>query len=148
MKNTQNESTIKIEPTIDPGAVEYSETKWSDSGSDEAETLEVKNTGDHIVQVGSHYHFLEVNPVLAFDRARAHGTHLNIPSGDRVYFPPGQTVSVDVTPFEGNRRIRSFYNTVDGDIDELSPDEALLRFKDRATEPVAELGGSNDEVRQ
>ena len=142
MDETEITTGVEINPAMSPGAVEYSDNRASDTATDDrTQTLNVENTGDHIVQVGSHYHFFEANPVLAFERVRAYGTHLAIPSGDRVYFPPGKTVSVEVTPFCGDERIRSFYNVVDGDLDDLTPEEALERFEERAAEPIADAEG-------
>ena len=60
--------------------------------------LEVANTGDRPVQVGSHYHFHETNPALAFDRAAARGMRLDIPAGTAVRFEPGQRREVRLVP--------------------------------------------------
>ena len=62
-------------------------------------TLRVSNTGDRAVQVGSHYHFLEVNPALEFDREAAWGMHLAVPSGLAVRFEPGDTREVELVDF-------------------------------------------------
>ena len=74
----------------------------------EAITLEVANTGDRPVQVGSHYHFAETNPALAFDRAAARGRRLDIPAGTAVRFEPGQTREVRLIPYAGARRVVGF----------------------------------------
>jgi urease subunit beta len=66
-------------------------------------TLTVANTGDRPVQVGSHYHFAETNPALAFDRAAARGHRLDIAAGTAVRFEPGQTREVTLVPFGGDR---------------------------------------------
>jgi urease subunit beta len=76
--------------------------------------LEVANTGDRPVQVGSHYHFAETNPALAFDRAAARGQRLDIPAGTAVRFEPGQTRAVRLIPIEGARRVFGFNGTVMG----------------------------------
>ncbi|GAB4258752.1 MAG: urease subunit beta [Pararhodobacter sp.] len=78
--------------------------------------LEVANTGDRPVQVGSHYHFAETNPALAFDRAAARGQRLDIPAGTAVRFEPGQTRTVRLIPIEGARRIVGFNGQVMGDL--------------------------------
>ena len=70
--------------------------------------LVVANTGDRPVQVGSHYHFFEVNRCLAFDRAVAYGCHLDIPSGTSVRFEPGETKEVSLTAMGGSRRVFGF----------------------------------------
>ncbi len=76
--------------------------------------LEVSNTGDRPVQVGSHYHFAETNAGLSFDRAAAHGMRLDIPAGTAVRFEPGQTRSVNLIPFAGKREIYGFRQKVMG----------------------------------
>jgi urease beta subunit len=82
----------------------------------EAITLEVANTGDRPIQVGSHYHFHETNPALAFDRAAARGFRLDIPAGTAVRFEPGQTRTVSLVAYAGARRVIGFQAKVDGDL--------------------------------
>ncbi len=79
--------------------------------------LEVSNTGDRPVQVGSHYHFAETNPALAFDRAAARGQRLDIPAGTAVRFEPGQTRAVSLVPLAGERRVFGFRQSVMGPLD-------------------------------
>ena len=80
----------------------------------EALEVEVANTGDRPVQVGSHYHFAETNPALAFDRAAARGRRLDIPAGTAVRFEPGQTRRVSLIPFAGARVVHGFRGDVEG----------------------------------
>ena len=70
--------------------------------------LEVKNTGDRPIQVGSHYHFAETNPALEFDRTRARGFRLNIPAGTAVRFEPGSGRTVELVIIAGKRSIYGF----------------------------------------
>ena len=77
-------------------------------------SLDVSNTGDRPVQVGSHYHFAETNAGLAFDRAQAHGMRLDIPAGTAVRFEPGQTRSVTLIPLSGKREVYGFRQMVMG----------------------------------
>ena len=77
-------------------------------------TLEVANTGDRPIQVGSHYHFFETNEALAFDRARARGMRLNIAAGTAVRFEPGQTRTVELVEYAGNRKVFGFQGKVQG----------------------------------
>ena len=77
-------------------------------------TLAVRNTGDRPIQVGSHFHFFEVNPALEFDRAAGFGQHLNIPASTALRFEPGDQREVSVVPFGGNRAAYGFNNLVDG----------------------------------
>jgi urease subunit beta len=76
--------------------------------------LTVANTGDRPIQVGSHYHFFEVNPALAFDRAVARGMRLDIPSGTAIRFEPGQTRTVSLIPYAGSRQVIGFRGEVMG----------------------------------
>lgn len=76
--------------------------------------LEVANTGDRPVQVGSHYHFAETNPALAFDREAARGQRLDIPAGTAVRFEPGQTRKVRLVPFTGDHTVYGFNQKVMG----------------------------------
>jgi urease subunit beta len=77
-------------------------------------TLEVANTGDRPIQVGSHYHFFETNPGLRFDRERARGMRLDIAAGTAVRFEPGQTREVRLIPISGERAIYGFRQQVMG----------------------------------
>ena len=77
-------------------------------------TLEVSNTGDRPIQVGSHYHFAETNAALSFDRAAARGQRLDIAAGTAVRFEPGQTRSVTLIPFRGKRAVYGFRGDVMG----------------------------------
>src|SRR5262245_5589270 len=77
-------------------------------------TLKVKSTGDRPIQVGSHFHFFEVNPALEFDRAAAFGLHLNIPSSTAIRFEPGDEREVELVPYAGKRAVYGFNNLVDG----------------------------------
>ncbi len=78
--------------------------------------IDVANTGDRPVQVGSHYHFFETNRALAFDRAAARGRRLDIPAGTAVRFEPGQTRSVRLIAYAGARRVFGFTAAVNGDL--------------------------------
>ena len=78
--------------------------------------LDVSNTGDRPVQVGSHYHFAETNPALEFDRAAARGRRLDVAAGTAVRFEPGQTRTVRLVPFGGDRRVVGFRGDVMGEL--------------------------------
>ena len=77
-------------------------------------TLEVTNTGDRPVQVGSHYHFFEVNEALRFDRAKARGFRLDIAAGTAVRFEPGQSRTVKLVALDGKRVVYGFQGKVMG----------------------------------
>ncbi len=76
--------------------------------------LTVANTGDRPVQVGSHFHFAETNPALAFDRAAARGQRLDIAAGTAIRFEPGQTRDVALIPYGGDRIVWGFCGQVGG----------------------------------
>ena len=77
-------------------------------------TLVVANTGDRPIQVGSHYHFFETNKGLDFDRDRARGMRLDIPSGTAVRFEPGQSREVELVELAGDRRVYGFAGRIMG----------------------------------
>ena len=77
-------------------------------------TLEVANTGDRPIQVGSHYHFFEANPALRFERDLARGMRLDIAAGTAVRFEPGQRRAVTLIPYGGARRVFGFRQAVMG----------------------------------
>ncbi len=83
------------------------------AGRDSVE-LEVGNTGDRPIQVGSHYHFAETNPALAFDRAVARGRRLDIAAGTAVRFEPGQTRDVQLVALAGKRVVYGFRGEIQG----------------------------------
>jgi urease subunit beta len=77
-------------------------------------TVEVANTGDRPIQVGSHYHFFETNEALAFDRTSSRGMRLNIAAGTAVRFEPGQTRTVELVDYAGQRKVYGFQGKVMG----------------------------------
>lgn len=79
--------------------------------------VDVKNTGDRPVQVGSHFHFYEVNEALQFNRDEAYGKRLNVPAGAAVRFEPGDEKRVVLIPFGGERKVYGLNNKVDGPLD-------------------------------
>jgi urease subunit beta len=83
-------------------------------------SLQVANTGDRPIQVGSHYHFAETNPALAFDRQAAMGYRLDIPAGTAVRFEPGQSREVRLIPYAGTREVYGFRQAVMGALPPLS----------------------------
>ena len=79
-------------------------------------TVEVANTGDRPIQVGSHYHFFETNPALAFEREKTRGMRLDIAAGSAVRFEPGQTRSVTLVPYRGDRIVFGFNQKIMGEL--------------------------------
>ncbi len=101
--------------------------------------LEVKNTGDRPIQVGSHFHFFEVNKALYFTRDRAYGMRLDILAGTAVRFEPGVSKTVRLTPLQGSRRIYGLNGLTEGALD----DEAI---KEQALRKARERGFWRDEL--
>ena len=84
-------------------------------------TLKVANTGDRPIQVGSHYHFYETNAALAFDREPTRGWRLDVPAGTAVRFEPGQSRTVTLVPYAGDRVVYGFNARVMGALDGDQP---------------------------
>ena len=102
-------------------------------------TLTVRNTGDRPIQVGSHFHFFEVNRYLEFDREASFGCHLNIPATTAVRFEPGDEKQVEVVSYAGKRRIVGFNGLVNGYVgDEDAP--VYLPTQHRAIEHMHKAG--------
>ena len=96
---------IPGEYAIQPGEIELNIAR---------PTLSVANTGDRPIQVGSHYHFFETNEALAFDRVAARGYRLNIAAGTAVRFEPGQSRTVELVAYAGERKVYGFQAQVQG----------------------------------
>jgi urease beta subunit len=92
--------------------------------------LRVVNTGDRAVQVGSHFHFFEVNRALSFEREKAFGMRLNIPSGTAVRFEPGDDRVVKLVQIGGNAFIHGFNSLTNGLANEATKPEALRRARE------------------
>jgi len=99
-----------------PGEVITTEGEIELNAGQPVTTLLVANTGDRPIQVGSHYHFAETNPALAFDREAARGQRLDIAAGTAVRFEPGQSREVNLVPLLGARRVYGFRQAVMGDL--------------------------------
>ena len=97
----------------------------------ETATVTVENTGDRPVQVGSHYHFFETNPALAFDRKTAYGMRLDIPAGTAIRFEPGTERDVDLVAIGGDRVVYGMGGLVNGELDD---EETRERAIERAVE--------------
>ena len=93
-------------------------------------TLDVKNTGDRPIQIGSHTHFFEVNKALEFPRRKSYGFHLNIAAGTSIRFEPGDSKKIELTEFSGKRIVYGFSGLVNGSLTEKK-DEAFSKAKDQ-----------------
>ncbi len=99
-----------------PGEIFPAEGEIELNSGREAVELEVANSGDRPIQVGSHYHFAETNPALQFDRQAARGMRLDIPAGTAVRFEPGQRRMVRLVPMAGARRVFGFNQQIMGEL--------------------------------
>ncbi len=97
-----------------PGEMQVADGELELNVGRETVTIEVANTGDRPIQVGSHYHFFETNDALAFDRRAAYGYRLNVASGTAVRFEPGQTRTVELVVLAGDRKVYGFAGRVMG----------------------------------
>lgn len=95
-------------------------------------TLDVTNTGDRPIQVGSHYHFFETNGALSFDRAAARGFRLNIPAGTAVRFEAGDTKRVELVALAGHREVWGFQAKINGKLDATSTQAKSRRARRRS----------------
>jgi urease subunit beta len=99
-----------------PGEVIVAAGEIEINGQRDTIDVHVENTGDRPIQVGSHYHFFEVNSSLRFERSPARGYRLDIPAGTAVRFEPGQGRSVRLVAYAGLRRVFGFQGQVMGDL--------------------------------
>lgn len=101
---------IPGELLVEPGTIELNANRPT-------VTLTVANQGDRPIQVGSHFHFYEVNSALSFEREQARGMRLDIPAGTAIRFEPGDTRSVTLVPLVGQRRVYGFNALINGVLD-------------------------------
>ena len=100
-----------------PGQIFYADDEIELNAGRDKKSISVDNTGDRPIQVGSHFHFFEVNRALLFDRAAAYGFRLDIPSGTAVRFEPGDSKDVELVALGGNRSVRGLNNLTNGALD-------------------------------
>ena len=99
-----------------PGEIKISEDELIINADRESILVEVSNTGDRPIQVGSHYHFFETNENLKFDRNITRGMRLDIISGTAIRFEPGQSKTVGLIPYGGKRKVYGFNKKIMGDL--------------------------------
>lgn len=107
----KNSSDLPGAYLIDEGEIELNANK-------QIITIEVENKGDRPVQIGSHYHFFEVNSALDFDRSQAYGKRLDVAAGTSVRFEPGSIKSINLIDFSGRRYVSGFNGLVEGFLDD------------------------------
>ena len=99
-----------------PGEIIISDKELEINAGSEAIEIEVSNAGDRPIQVGSHYHFFETNDLLKFERERTRGMRLDIISGTAIRFEPGQSKTVHLIPFKGDRKVYGFNKKIMGEL--------------------------------
>lgn len=109
----KNSSDLPGAYLIDEGEIELNANK-------EIFTIEVENKGDRPVQIGSHYHFFEVNSALSFDRNQSYGKRLDVAAGTSVRFEPGSIKSINLIDFGGRRYMSGFNGLVEGFLDDVN----------------------------
>ncbi|MEM9047154.1 MAG: urease subunit gamma [Pseudomonadota bacterium] len=119
----------QAQPAESPGEIRALDGELELNAGRAKATLLVLNTGDRPVQIGSHFHFFEVNKALDFDRATAFGMRLDIPAGTAVRFEPGQSKTVPLVAIGGNRRVGGLNALTDGDLTDATRDAALARAR-------------------
>lgn len=130
-----SEDLVPGELRADDGTVTLNEGR-------ETATVTVGNTGDRPVQIGSHFHFFEVNAALEFDRETAYGMRLNVPAGTAVRFEPGDAKTVELVAIGGKRRVSGMNGLTNGTVDD-GASEATERAK-AAGFAVSDGGGADD----
>lgn len=121
-----------------PGAVICEPGSLEINAGRDAKTLTVANTGDRPIQIGSHFHFFEVNRALQFNRPEAFGFRLDIPAGTAVRFEPGDTKTVTLVALAGDRIVQGLNDLVNGSLDDP-------QIKAEALEQLQILGFSERE---
>lgn len=115
--------------SLEPGRIDVADGDIELNAGRESVPVVVTNLGDRPVQVGSHYHFVEVNAALSFDRSLAYGRRLDIPAGTAVRFEPGDVKTVALVPIAGRRVIRGGNALADGPVDENGQERTLDRVR-------------------
>jgi urease subunit gamma/beta len=115
-----------------PGEIQVKDDEVELNAGRATAELEVTNLGDRPIQVGSHYHFIETNAALHFDRAEAYGKRLDIPAGTAVRFEPGETKTVRLVEIAGRKVIRGGNNLASGKVSATGKNAALRRVKSKA----------------
>ena len=133
-----------------PGELRPAEEPVRINEGRETAAVTVENTGDRPVQVGSHFHFFEVNPGLEFDRETAYGMRLDIPAGTAVRFEPGQEREVDLVAIGGDRIVHGMGGLVGGELDDGEIEaRAIERARERGyiEESIADETPAGTEAR-
>lgn len=133
-------AAAEFEATSQPGAVVTVAGQVAINEDRKRIKLRVTSKGDRPIQVGSHYHFIETNPQLHFDRAKAYGLRLDIPAGTSVRFEPGDTKTVTLVEIGGNKVIRGGNNLATGGVELWRVDDIVTRLQEAGFAHVPEPG--------
>jgi len=121
-----------LQPSLpDPGAVITQSGDIELNAGRQVQELPVTNLADRPIQVGSHYHLIETNPYLSFDRAKSYGHRLDIPAGTAVRFEPGETKTVRIVPIAGTRTVLGGNDLTDGPATPERLAETMARVRAR-----------------
>ena len=112
-----------------PGEIKAGKKEITINEGRDTTTLKVANTGDRAIQVGSHFHFFEVNKALKLDREKAYGMHLDIASGTSVRFEPGEEKEVNLVAFGGTQRVFGFNALTEGQTSDATIVQSLENAK-------------------
>ncbi|MDR0700976.1 MAG: urease subunit beta [Azoarcus sp.] len=112
-----------------PGEIQIRNERITLNAGLKQKAITATNKGDRPIQVGSHFHFFEVNRFLSFDRAAAYGYRLDIPSGTAVRFEPNETKTVALVEIAGKKRVLGLNNLNDGEINETTVEAALQKAR-------------------
>lgn len=115
----------ELEPMLEPGACTPQPGMIEINANRDTATIEVTNTGDRPVQVGSHYHFIETNKALRFDRAASYGMRLDIPAGTAVRFEPGEMKTVNLVEIAGGKIIQGGNVLASGPVGDIGKAQAM-----------------------
>ncbi|PSM51457.1 urease, beta subunit [Campylobacter blaseri] len=123
-----------------PGEVFYKDEDITLNEGKETRELIVTNKGDRAIQIGSHFHFFEINKNLEFDRRKAFGFRLDIPAGNAIRFEPGQSHKVSLVELGGNSRVIGFNGLTNG--------VTLNKRLDEVMDDIVKLGFANKESKE
>lgn len=132
-------SAVDVAASIIPGELLPAAGEIELNAGRPTTTMKVANSGDRPIQVGSHFHFFEVNAALQFDRAAAKGMRLDIPAGTAVRFEPGDEREVTLVPFVGSREVYGLNALVNGPLDAV-PSETVPEKPEKKDETSAKSG--------
>ena len=141
-------SSVTERAVTPPGAMTFASEHITLNAERDRISLKVTSKGDRPIQVGSHYHFIETNPLLEFDRARAYGYRLDIPAGTSVRFEPGDTKTVGLVAIGGNRVIRGGNGLASGPVELDRVGEIVARLQEAGFAHVPEPQGDASLVRE